>query len=202
MIKGKIKTLLSDIGGVLLTNGWDHKSREKAAKDFNFDFKEFDGRHQLIFGDYECGKITLDDYLRYAVFFEPRAFTLQSFKDFMYLQSQPKTEMLELIKKIKEKYGLKVVFLSNEGRELTDYRIKTFGLDQIGDFFVMSCFAGVRKPDRQIFRMAIDMVHTPPGQIVFIDDRQLFVEIAGDMGVHGICHRDVNSTKNAIEALM
>src|ERR1700722_4599224 len=111
MTKQKIKTLFCDIGGVLLTNGWDRDGRTKAAKEFNFDQQEFDARHQLIFGDFEVGKITLDDYLRYAVFFEPRAFTLQSFKDFMYLQSQPKQEMLDLVKEIKEAHKLKVVLL-------------------------------------------------------------------------------------------
>lgn len=201
MTKEKIKTLFCDIGGVILTNGWDRKSREKAAKDFNFDLKEFDGRHQLIFGDYECGRISLDDYLRYTVFFEPRAFTVQSFKDFMFDQSQPKKDMLELVKSLKATHKLKLVLLSNEGRELTNHRLSTFGLDKLADFFVISCFAGIKKPDHRIFRMAIDMSNTPPGQIAYLDDRQLFVEIAGEMGVHGIHHQDINSTKTALETL-
>ena len=102
--KAKITTLFCDVGGVLLTNGWGHASRIQAAADFGFDLKEFDTRHQLIFGDYETGKITLDDYLRYTVFFEPRTFSLQDFKDFMYAQSQPHPEMLELVRRIKDAY--------------------------------------------------------------------------------------------------
>ncbi len=198
----KIRTLFCDVGGVLLTNGWGHISRIKAAADFGFDQKEFDIRHQMIFGDYEVGKISLDDYLRYTVFFKPRAFSLKDFKDFMYAQSQPHPEMLAMVRGLKEAYGLKVVILSNEGRELTEHRIRSFDLGRIADFFVVSCFVGVRKPDRQIFRMAIDMAHVPPEQIAYIDDRQLFIEVATDLGLHGICHQDVKATKAALEVLL
>lgn len=202
MTRRKITTLFCDIGGVLLTNGWDHKSREKAAEQFNFDFTEFDSRHRLIFGDYEVGKITLDDYLRYTLFYEDREFTQAAFKEFMYAQSQPLEGMLAYVRTIKNDYNLKVVMVSNEGRELTDYRIKTFKLDEIGDFFVVSCFAGVKKPDRQIFHMAIDMSQSKPQETLYFDDRQLFVDMANDMGIHGICHKDLKVTKAAVDSLL
>lgn len=202
MSRGQIRTLFCDIGGVILTNGWDHGSRERASQKFGIDFKEFNTRHALIFGDYEVGKITLDDYLKYTVFFEPRKFSIEDFKKFVFDQSQPYPEMLDLVRRIKQEHGLKVVFLSNEGRELTEHRIKAFKLDEIGDFFVVSCFAGLKKPDRQIFHMAINMSQTPPNKIVYLDDRQLFVEIANDLGIHGICHKEIGKTRAALAALL
>ena len=197
----KIKVLFCDLGGVLLTNGWGRPSRIKAANHFGFDFDEMQTRHQLIFSNYELGKISLVEYLHYAVFFQPRDFTVNAFMDFMFAQSQPYEETLTFIKKLKEKHGLKVVVLSNEGRELTDYRIKTFELDKLADFFLVSCYMGISKPDLQVFRHAIDFVQAPPEQIAYLDDRQLFVEIAKEFNIHAICHKGIVSTRDSLAQL-
>jgi putative hydrolase of the HAD superfamily len=202
MSKPKITTLFCDVGGVLLTNGWDHNSRSDAVKLFKLEAKEFETRHNMIFGDYEMGKITLDEYLRYTVFFEPRDFSIDEFKAFMFAQSEPHPEMIDAILKVKNEHKFKVIIVSNEGKELTNYRIKNFGLDRIGDFFVISCYAKVRKPDRQIFQMAIDMSNTAPKHIAYIDDRKMFVEIAGDMGVHGIWHENPVKTIDTLLTLV
>src|SRR5690349_21844687 len=128
MIMADIKAVFCDVGGVLLTNGWDHHCRIKAAKTFNFDASEFEARHQLMFYDYETGRISLDNYLFHTLFFQPRAFTKEAFIEFMYEQSEPYPEMLDFIAKLKSQTGMKVVLLSNEGRELTLERIKRFHL--------------------------------------------------------------------------
>jgi len=201
MIKSKIKVLLCDLGGVLLTNGWGRDSRVKAANHFGFDFDEMQSRHQLIFGNYEVGKITLTEYLHYAVFFKPRTFTQEAFIEFIYAQSQPHPEMLAWIKDLKKKYQLKVVILSNEGQELTDYRIKTFKLDELGDFFLVSCYMGISKPDLEVYRKAIEFVQTPPEQIVYLDDRQLFIDIANEFHINAICHKEIQSTQKALKEL-
>ena len=56
----RYKILFSDIGGVLLSNGWGHLSREAAAKKFGVDYEEMDVLHDFIFNVYEMGKISLD----------------------------------------------------------------------------------------------------------------------------------------------
>ncbi len=195
MKKQAITTLFCDIGGVILTNGWDRGSRKKAALQFGFDLEEFNSRHSMMFSDYEVGNITLDEYLKFAVFFQPRSFSLEAFKAFVFEQSQAYPEMLEWVKKIKADHGLKVVMLSNEGKEITEHRMKSFQLNEIGDFFVVSCFIGVRKPARRIFDMALELCQVMPNQVVYLDDRQLFVDIGNDMGMHAICHKDLSSTK-------
>jgi putative hydrolase of the HAD superfamily len=194
-----ITTLFLDIGGVLLTDGWNRASRKKAAELFHLDYQDMDDRHHLTFDTYEVGKITLDEYLNRMVFFEDRDFTPEEFKLFMYDQSKPFEDMINLITSLKQKYHLKVAVVSNEGRELTEYRIKKFKLNRLVDFFISSCFVHLRKPDIDIFRAALDISQIPAREVVYIEDRPLFVQVASGMGVNGIHHTDYASTKAKLE---
>lgn len=199
---GRITTIFSDIGGVLLTNGWDNSSRKKAAEVFGYDYNETDSRHRLMFDDYEIGKISLDEYLKYTIFNVPREFTRDEYKSFMYSQSQPLEGMLSLIKEMREKYDVKVVAVSNEGRDLTDYRINTFALKDYIDIFIVSCFAGMKKPDKGLFHLALDVSQAAPETVVYIDDRELFVEIGRDLGILSIHHTDLPTTKRLLNELL
>jgi putative hydrolase of the HAD superfamily len=189
-----ITSLFLDLGGVLLTNGWDRNSRELAAKTFDLDRKEMDERHHLTFDTYEVGKLTLEQYLSRVVFYEKRSFTAQEFRDFMFAQSKPYPEMLDLVRTLKAQYKLKIAVVNNEGRELNERRIQTFELESFVDFFISSCFVHVRKPDEDIYRVALDIAQVPPEQVAYIDDRLMFVQIAETMGIRGIHHVDYAST--------
>lgn len=197
MKKQAITTLFVDIGGVLLTNGWDHNSRQLAAETFGFDLKEMDSRHRMTFDTFEIGKISLEEYLKRALFYKKRSFTMQQFIDFMKAQSKSYPKMIELIKKYKEKHNLKVVVVSNEGRELTEYRIQKFKLDQFVDFFVSSCFVHLRKPDGEIYRVALDLAQASPKEVLYVDDRDMFVEVARNLGIKGIHHQTFEETSHA-----
>jgi putative hydrolase of the HAD superfamily len=194
------KTLFLDIGGVLLTNGWDHNMRQRAARLFGLDYAEMNERHHLTFDTYEEGKLTLDTYLERVVFYKERSFSCQDFKDFMFAQSQPYPEMIELIRDLKARYGLKVAAVSNEGRELTVYRIEQFGLGEFIDFFISSCFVHYRKPDEDIYRIALDIAQVSPDEVVYIEDRAMFVQVARGLGLQGIQHTDFESTRDALAA--
>ncbi len=189
-----ITTLFTDIGGVLLTDGWSRKSRSDAAEKFHLDLPELEDRHHLTFDTYEVGKISLDTYLKRVVFYEQRSFTVDDFKAFMFSQSEPFPQMIELIAQLKNKYNLKVAVVSNEGRELTEYRIKKFKLYELVDFFISSCFVHLRKPDEDIFKLAVDVAQIPVEQILYIEDRPLFVQVAETLGIKGIRHTDYLST--------
>lgn len=202
MANDKITSLFCDVGGVLLTNGWGHQTRAKAAAYFNLDAADFEGRHQLCFYLYEIGKIDLKEYLRMTVFYQPRSFSYEDFVEFMFAQVEPFSEMIAFVKHLRQHYHLKVVLLSNEGRELTEKRIKENDLKALADFFVVSSFVNLRKPDREIYRMAIDLVQASPEQIIYLDDRQLFIEIATSMGIHAIKHVDYPSTRVAVESVL
>lgn len=193
-----IKALFVDIGGVVLTNGWDHVARASACQTFGLDIKELEDRHALSFGAYEIGAFSLEEYLRQVVFFTPRAFTIQQFIEFMHAQSKLLPDTLDMLHEIKNKYKLKVVAISNEGRELTNYRIQKFGLDRVFDFYVSSGFVGYRKPDFEIYELALAQVHVTPEEVLYIDDRKLFVEVGTKLGLTSIQHSSASATKESI----
>ena len=198
MAKKQITTLFLDIGGVLLTNGWDHNMRARAAEKFSLDYAEMNERHHLTFDTYEEGKLSLDEYLKRVVFYQPRDFTPDVFKAFMYAQSQPFPEMIDLMRGLKTQHGLQVAAVSNEGRELTTYRVQQFKLGTFIDFFVSSCFVHYRKPDADMYRIALDIAQTSPEQVIYIDDRAMFVEVAQELGIQGIIHTSYQATSKAL----
>jgi putative hydrolase of the HAD superfamily len=200
MTASQITTLFLDIGGVLLTNGWDRYARQRAATQFGLDHGEMDERHHLTFDTYEEGKLSLDEYLNRVVFYQPRPFSRDDFKAFIYAQSQPFQEMIDLVRALKERYHLKVAVVSNEGRELTIYRVQKFELGTFVDFFVSSCFVHFRKPDADIFRIALDIAQVQPSEVIYIEDRPMFVQIAQGLGLHGIRHTSFESTRAALES--
>jgi putative hydrolase of the HAD superfamily len=201
-MSGKAIThLFTDIGGVLLTNGWDRHMRRDAAQSFGLDLEDLNDRHKMSFDTYEEGKLSLETYLNQVVFYQERPFTRDDFKEFMFSQSKPKVEMINLVSGLKQKYHLEVAAISNEGRELTVYRIKKYKLKSFIDFFVSSCFVHFRKPDMDLYRMALDISQAEPSQSVYIDDRALFVEIAQSMGINGIHHTDIGTTRQELKKL-
>jgi putative hydrolase of the HAD superfamily len=195
-----IRTFFTDVGGVLLTNGWDSGARRRACAQFQLDEKDVDHRHHLTFDTYEVGKISLDEYLDRTIFYRPRDFTRDQFRHFMYEQSQPFPEMLDLMRRIKAS-GVRVAVVSNEGRELTEHRIRTFHLYEFVDCFVSSSFVHFRKPDRDIFQLAIDVAQAKPEESAYLDDRPLFVEVAGSLGLQAIRHVSYEETLKAVRAL-
>jgi putative hydrolase of the HAD superfamily len=197
----KASALFLDVGGVLLTNGWDQSMRQRAAETFRLDYDEMDERHHLTFDTYEEGKLSLDEYLKRVVFYKDRPFSGEGFKAFMFAQSQPYPRMIELVRGIKRSRGLKVAVVSNEGRELTVHRIRKFGLAEFVDFFVVSCFVHFRKPDADIYRLALDVAQVSPERTVYIEDRFMFVEVAQSLGIQGIHHRDYDTTRTALASL-
>jgi putative hydrolase of the HAD superfamily len=194
----RTKALFLDIGGVLLTNGWDHKARELAARKFKLNLHEMNDRHRLTFDTYEVGKLSLKDYLGRVVFYRKRAFTMGQFRNFMFAQSKPYPEMIEMVRQLKMRYRLKIVVVSNEGRELTIHRIRKFRLDGFVDFFISSCFVHFRKPDVDIYKLALDVAQVRPAQIMYIEDRTMFVQVAESLGIPGIRHTDAKSTRSRL----
>lgn len=200
-MSSEISTLFLDLGGVLLTNGWDHNSRERAAALFGLDRDEVNERHHLTFDTYEVGKLTLDEYLDRVIFYEPRSFTRDAFRKFMFDQSRPFRDMIDMARDLKVHYCLKIAALSNEGRELAEYRIRQFDLGEFIDFFIVSSFVKFRKPDRDIFTLALDVAQAEPQHVAYVEDRAMFVQVANTVGMHGIRHTDIASTRKALAVL-
>ena len=195
-----ITCVFVDIGGVLLTNGWDHHARRRAVEKFKLDWAEMEERHRLVFEIHEEGKLTFEEYLSLVVFYEKRTFTRAQFRRFMCEQSKPFPDMLATMVQLKAQ-GLKIAVVSNESLELNAYRIRTFDLAKFVDSFISSCFVHLRKPDSNIFRLALDIAQTPAHQVLYIENTPMFVQIAEGLGIKSILHTDCESTRAQLVSL-
>jgi len=196
-----VKVLFFDVGGVLLSNGWGHESRVLAAKQFGFDYEEINALHNFIFNVYEIGSITLDNYLDFVVFTRPRDFTREDFKAFMYERSVELPGTLAWLKEWKKDCGFRIISINNEGKELNDYRVQKFKLDECFDAFVSSCEVKMRKPDPGIFKLAMGIAQVNEKQCVYFDDRVMFVNTAKDLGIQAYQHTSFEETKKILEGL-
>jgi len=197
-----LKVLFCDIGGVLLTNGWGHESRQKAAEVFKLDYTEMQRLHEFIFNVYEIGSLTLEQYLDTVVFNQPRDFTKEDFKSFMYAQSEELPNMLQWMIEWKNSgCGFRIIAINNEPKELNDYRIKKFKLHRCFDAFISSCEVGMRKPDPGIFKLAMGVALASPDQCYYFDDRPMLVQAASRLGIQAYHHQNFESSKSIIESL-
>ncbi|GMQ99134.1 MAG: HAD family phosphatase [Acidimicrobiia bacterium] len=196
-----IKVLFFDIGGVLLTNGWDRTSRRLASDEFGLDWDEFQDRHDSVSEDFETGKLTTSEYLRRTVFFRDRGFTEAAFVDFMESQSKAKPDSLAVAGELAATGQYLMATLNNESRELNDFRIKTFGLQKYFSVFLSSSYLGVSKPNREIYSLAVDVVQYQPEQCVFIDDRELNLECANLLGIRPVLFTDADQLRVSLGEL-
>jgi putative hydrolase of the HAD superfamily len=195
-----IETLFVDIGGVLLTNGWDHRARRRAAREYRLEWAGFEGRHRAVFELHERGLLTLDEYLDLVVFDRTRSFTPAEFRAFMFAQSHGFPEMISLVRRLKARYALKVVAVSNEARELNAHRIRAFALDSFVDAFISSCFVHERKPDAAMFTLALDISQADARSVLFIDDTPMFTRVAEGLGIRSVLHTDLATTRRHLAA--
>jgi putative hydrolase of the HAD superfamily len=179
-----IRAIFWDVGGVLLTNAWDRTERAKALAHFGLDEQEFHDRHEMVVSSFERGKITLDEYLDRTVFYRTRSFTREAFRDFLYSLSQPFPDVLQFAQSLADSGKYFMGTINNESRELNYYRIEHFGLRKIFRIFISSCFVGLRKPERDIYRLALETTQIPAQECCFIDDRALNLECAAKLGMH------------------
>ena len=193
----KITTLFWDIGGVILTNGWDRESRKEAADAFHLDWEEFQDRHDLSFPAFDTGQITLNEYLDRTLFYRKRPFTREEFTAFMFAQSKeyPDTRAI-LDKASSQKYFVGAI--NNEPLELNQYRIEAFHLRRNFVVFFSSCYVRSRKPEETIFRVALEVSQRPPEECLFIDDRPLNLESPRRLGMNTIHHQNAEQLRSEL----
>ena len=196
-----VGTLFWDNGGVILTNGWDRTSRRAAVDKFKLDWADFEDRHELMLNDFETGRITLDEYLRRVVFYREHTFTVEDFKKFMFEQSQPFPDSLDYLKKLAQTRQYTIASLNNESLELNEYRIHTFRLRDYFEAFFSSCYLGLRKPNVEIYKLALKITQREPSECVMIDDRGLNLETAKELGMHTIQVKSFAQMKSDLEKL-
>ena len=182
----KITAVFCDVGGVLLTNGWDHAERARLVEQFGLDGADFDARNQMVSAAFDAGQLDIDQYLDRTIFYRPQSFRKQEARDFMYAQSEALPDSIALIGRLRQARTVFLATLNNESRELNLHRIEKFGLRTYFSAFFCSCYLGVSKPHPQIYRMALDISQRQPEECVFIDDRSLNLECARRLGLHTI----------------
>ena len=186
----EITTLFWDVGGVLLTNGWDRAARRRAAEQFHLGWEEFEDRHEFVVTDFEESRLTLDEYLQRTVFCRSRAFSKDDFRVSIFTQSQPLPEVLALVEQLANSGKYLMATLNNESLELNLYRIEQFRLRDYFDAFFSSCFLGVKKPERRIYRLASQITQRALEECLFIDDRALNLECAQLLGMRTVHYQD------------
>lgn len=186
----KITTLFWDIGGVILTNGWDRASRREAAKTFQLDWDDYEDQHELSFPALDSGQITLNQYLDRTLFYRTRSFTREDFTAFMFAQSKEYPETRAVLTKAVSSGKYFIAAINNEPLELNRYRIEAFGLRKEFLVFFSSCYVRSRKPEELIYRVALEVTQRPPEECVFIDDRALNLENPRRLGMTVIHHQN------------
>jgi putative hydrolase of the HAD superfamily len=186
----ELTTLFWDIGGVILTNGWDRGSRKDAATAFHLDWEEFQDRHDLCFPAFDSGQITLNEYLERTLFYRPRDFTREEFTTFMFAQSKEYPESRAILDRVVRSGKYFVGAINNEPKELNQYRIEAFHLRRDFLVFFSSCYVRSRKPEETIYRVALEVTQRPPEQCLFIDDRPLNLEIPRRLGMNTIHYQN------------
>ena len=193
-----IRAIFWDIGGVLLTNAWDHNERAQAIERFHLDAADFQSRHETLVSAFERGKITLDEYLDRTVFYREQPFTRAAIRDYMFSLSKPFPVVLEFAESLSTSGKYFMATINNESRELNYDRIEKFGLRKIFRLFVSSCFVGLRKPESEIYRMALELTQFPADECCFIDDRALNLESAAQLGMHTIEMKGLEDLRQAL----
>ncbi|MDB2613896.1 HAD-IA family hydrolase [Chlamydiales bacterium] len=198
----KIKGLFLDVGGVMMTNGWDHHGRAKVLEEFGVDRDEFEVLHKEWNNDYEKDLITLDEYLERTVFYKKRFFSMDAFKKAMFSLSKPYIDVINQVKKLKEEFRLQIHIVSNEAKEVMQNRIKLAGFDSFVGGYFFSCFVHLQKPDPRMYQLALDVTHLQPEDVIYIDDRKELIEAASLMGIKGILNESWEKTEKELRAIV
>lgn len=198
----EIRHIFFDIGGVLGSNGWDKEQRQRAIHQFDLDPDEFQWRHEEVVGEWEEGRITLDEYLDITVFYTERSFSRQEITDFMCSQSVPNEATIRIARALQTDSRFTLMTLNNESEELNIHRIEAFGISQIFEAFLSSCWLGVRKPFRRFYHRALGIAHAEPASSLFIDDRQQNLTPARALGMKVIHFTSAAQLRSDLERLL
>jgi putative hydrolase of the HAD superfamily len=197
----EITTLFWDIGGVILTNGWDHNSRMEAAQTFGLDWEEFRERHDLSMPAFDAGQITLNQYLDRTLFYRARNFSREDFTAFMFAQSKEYPETRAVLDDVARSGKYYVASINNEPRELNNYRIEEFALRRDFQAFFSSGYLNARKPEETIYKIALEVSQRPSEKSIFIDDRPLNLECPRRLGMYAVHHQNAKQLRGDLQAL-
>ena len=197
-----IKHVFFDIGGVLGSNGWDREQRARAVERFILDADDFQCRHEEVVGEWEEGRITMDEYLDIAIFHCQRQFSRREFVDFMFAQSVPNETVVGFARRLTRESRFTLMTLNNEADELNRHRIEKFGIGEIFEAFLSSCWLGVRKPTARFYARALAIAQADPATSLFIDDRAQNIAPARALGMTAILFESADHLRSELERVL
>ena len=201
-MSSSVELVLFDVGGVLGSNGWDREQRESAVERFHLDAEDFQYRHEETVGALEAGHISLDEYLDLTVFSEPRSFSKDEFRRFMFEQSVAWPDSIAVARDLADSATVRMATLNNECAELNEYRIERFGLADIFPTFFTSCWLGTRKPTHEIYQRVLGMTQADPSRTLLIDDRVQNLRPAEALGMRTIHFRDAGQLREELDRIL
>lgn len=196
----EITTLFWDVGGVVLTNAWDHAERARAVTEFELDSADFEARHEKFVVPFETRQITLAEYLNHTVFHKPRPFSPSEFIECMYAQSKACPDALQLAAEYASSGRYLMATINNESLEMNSYRVRKFQLAEYFAVFCSSCYLGLRKPGAEIFTRALELTGREPAECVFIDDREENLQCPREMGIHAIHYESAAKLREVLKS--
>ncbi|HEX9608091.1 MAG TPA: hypothetical protein VF962_12745 [Gemmatimonadaceae bacterium] len=198
----EIRHIFFDIGGVLGSNGWDREQRQQAIERFDLNVEDFQWRHEEVVGEWEEGRITIDEYLDIAVFYTERPFSRDEFINFMYSLSVPDEATIRIARALSADSRYTLMTLNNESEELNVHRIEAFGISQIFEAFLSSCWLGARKPIRRFYNRALGIAHAEPASSLFIDNLQQNLTPASSLGMNVILFKSASQLRSDLERFL
>ena len=194
--------ILFDVGGVLLTNGWDHRERALTAKYFHLDLADLEARHPVPDAAWEAGTIPLKAYLDAVVFYQQRDFSQDDFYGFMLNQSKLLPDgALGIVEELAASDRCMLGALNNEARETNEFRFESFGLRRYFSVALSSCYLGLRKPDPAIYQRALDILGRTAERVLFIDDRVENVAAAEAEGIQAIWFEGADALRSRMVSI-
>ena len=198
----EIRHIFFDIGGVLGSNGWDREQRQQAIERFGLNVEDFQWRHEEVVGEWEEGRITMDEYLDIAVFYTERPFSRDEFINFMLSLSVPDEATIRIARALSADSRYTLMTLNNESEELNVHRIEAFGISQIFEAFLSSCWLGARKPIRRFYNRALGIAHAEPASSLFIDNLQQNLTPASSLGMNVILFKSASQLRSDLERFL
>ncbi|MBP6882544.1 MAG: HAD family phosphatase [Candidatus Levybacteria bacterium] len=191
-----IKAVIFDVGGVIVSNEME-SVYEDIKGTFGIDTPTFEKAWTELMPLLGTGKITEDIFWKefLEITHSSKSLPEQSLLSRKYLElTKLNTQTIEIAKKLVDD-GYQIALLSNTIKAHVDIN-SSLGFFEIFDTKIFSNEVGMRKPDPQIFQLALKRLGRLPHEAIFIDDDETYVSAACKLGIIGIIYKNIPQLKS------
>jgi HAD superfamily hydrolase (TIGR01509 family) len=188
-VSASIRTIFWDLGGVVLTNGWDPGQRKRVLSRLGVNLEAYEELHDRANYYWERGLLTAKDFFSQTVLLPNPKLDLTFDMLWPQVCAASKVlhpECLDMLAELKQMGRYRIATLNNESRELNEYRLDAFKLRSLFDYFICSGYVHEMKPNLGIYKSAIDISGFAASSALFIDDKPENCAAAEAVGMHAI----------------